>query len=490
MKKNKIIIFAVELILCVGVYAQRQEVRSSSDTTRNMGERNIGWIRSHILDNWFIEAQFGGQLYYGFEDRKGPFFDRLTPQVEGHVGRWVFPMLGYRFVAGMGRGRGFVTTESYDAYRPFHGYGTSYGTSGGGDALGGYYWPVDGDNTLYMQKWNYVHGGADLLINLSFLKKYNKIDLKSKWNHIAYAGVDIRVGLSENHPEIAQESNRAAEGHIGYILRYNLNKHFALYGDIRLSIIEGAFDRELVPNVEFMRPDLMLNGHLGLTFDFNFRREAKRRQYYMERGVLTYGNEMPKHVAFVQVEDVKYIRIMDTLTLYNIDTLMDENAQAKVDSLQKELDKIMDDARGIPADMPLDSILQKQMLPYEMVFFDLDKWDIRASEEMKIARMARLMKAYPNQKFILSGSADAKTGTVKRNIFLGHTRADVVYNQLTIKYGIKPEQLTREYLGGIADYDPYPLNRTTVIIMDHPAVRRAFEKMKSQRKAGSGVAEF
>ena len=46
MKKRKIIIFAVELILCVGVYAQRQEVRSSSDTTRNMGERNIAGGRT------------------------------------------------------------------------------------------------------------------------------------------------------------------------------------------------------------------------------------------------------------------------------------------------------------------------------------------------------------------------------------------------------------------------------------------------------------
>ena len=100
------------------------------------------------------------------------------------------------------------------------------------------------------------------------------------------------------------------------------------------------------------------------------------------------------------------------------------------------------------------------------------------------------MKAYPDKKFILYGSADSKTGTKKRNDFLSKNRADVIYNRLIIEYGIKPEQMRREYLGGILDYDPFILNRTTVIIMDHPAVERAFNEMKPQRKAGGNVVEF
>ena len=100
------------------------------------------------------------------------------------------------------------------------------------------------------------------------------------------------------------------------------------------------------------------------------------------------------------------------------------------------------------------------------------------------------MKAFPEYTFTLYGSADSKTGTVKRNEFLSHQRADTVYNKLINQYGIPASQLRREYMGGILDYDPYPLNRATVIIMDHPAVRRAFEEMKSQRKAGGGITEY
>ena len=100
------------------------------------------------------------------------------------------------------------------------------------------------------------------------------------------------------------------------------------------------------------------------------------------------------------------------------------------------------------------------------------------------------MKAYPDKTFYLYGSADSKTGTVKRNDFLSKNRADIVYNRLILEYGIPEKQLKREYLGGILDYDPFILNRTTVIIMDHPAVREGFEKMKAQRKAGGNVVEY
>ena len=119
-----------------------------------------------------------------------------------------------------------------------------------------------------------------------------------------------------------------------------------------------------------------------------------------------------------------------------------------------------------------------------MVFFERDKWDILPSEEMKIDKMSRIMKAYPDETFILSGSADAKTGTIERNDFLSHMRADVIYNKLVDEYGIDPNRLKREYLGGILDYTPFQLNRTTVIMMDHPAVQKAFKEMKTKGQIG------
>ena len=179
--------------------------------------------------------------------------------------------------------------------------------------------------------------------------------------------------------------------------------------------------------------------------------------------------------------------MIDTIMVYRTEYIDDSVIIEIVDSLQTTLDSVLHVNIAIPEETPLDSIFYNQLLPYEMVFFDLDKWDIRPSEEMKIAKMARIMKAYPDRIFILTGSADAKTGTVKRNDFLSKNRADVIFNKLVLEYGIPESQMRREYLGGIMDYDPFPLNRTTVIIMDHPAVRKAFEEMRARRKAGGGV---
>ncbi len=201
---------------------------------------------------------------------------------------------------------------------------------------------------------------------------------------------------------------------------------------------------------------------------------------------------MPKFVRYIQQEDMEVVKITEVTHIIYYDTIDDSISIRQLDTIITRLDSIPKfvPRDSIPEDELLDSILLKRMLPYEMVFFDLDKWDIRPREEMKIAKMARIMKAYPDKKFILYGSADSKTGTKKRNDFLSKNRADVIYNRLIIEYGIKPEQMRREYLGGILDYDPFILNRTTVIIMDHPAVERAFNEMKSQRKAGGNVVEF
>ena len=141
-------------------------------------------------------------------------------------------------------------------------------------------------------------------------------------------------------------------------------------------------------------------------------------------------------------------------------------------------------------DEALKEILLNQLLPYEMVFFELDRWDVLPEEEGKIAKMATIMKAFPEEKFILTGSADSKTGTVARNQFLSEHRADTVYSVLVNKYGVNPDQLTRNYLGGILEYQPFVLNRTTVIIMDNPIVAKAFEEMKKEGRAGGGEVKI
>ena len=119
--------------------------------------------------------------------------------------------------------------------------------------------------------------------------------------------------------------------------------------------------------------------------------------------------------------------------------------------------------------------------------FEKDKWDILPSEEAKIEKMAYIMNLYPDFPFILAGSADSKTGSITRNEILSKRRANIIRDTLINHYGIAPERLTCQYRGGILDYLPIQLNRSTIIIMDHPYVKRLFEEIKKQGQAGGGT---
>lgn len=496
MRKTVLTIVILFLATSISTAQQRREVHSSRDSIRTTGLHEIGWMHSHLLDNWFLEVNGGGQMYFGFEDNKAKPLDRITPKSEVHLGHWLFPSIGLRGNLGMADARGFISLDSYMAQRTYltRDFGTCWGLStsdttiGGYNirgSMGGYYHPYD-DNLL-IQKWRYLYGGFDVLINLSYLKRMDNVRLDRRRTNILYAGFHIRYGITEKHPEkINQSTNAANEGHIGYICNWNIIGGLNFKTDIRLSIMEGDFDRERIEGVEKFGPDLEVSFLAGLSYDFNLRTNKARRRYYVERGKIDYAtNRVPRFIALKQIEDVIHVTRTDTILLYQKYEKDSPEIAEYLDSLRREVEKA-----PISENTPLDSILINHMLPYEMVFFDLDKWDIRPSEEMKIARMAQVMKAYPNSIFHLYGSADAKTGTFKRNTFLSHNRADMVYNRLILEYGIPARQLRRDYLGGINDFEPFILNRTTVIIMDHPTVQKAFLEMKSQHKAGGKYVDM
>lgn len=515
--KKVFMILATLTLLCGSALAQKEVLKSTIDTSRHRGEHGVGWIRSHIADNWTLSIQGGSNIYMGYEDYKGPLLDRPGLNFSFNAGRWIFPVVGIRFGAGFAKSHGFISADSYLAHRSdcIRDYGNCEGSGGvitnvGGTpitgALGGYFWTVDGGDELLSQNWRYAHAGADFMVNISYLRPYDKVVIDNKWSHIVYLGYNIRVGLSEDNPEKYsnfighstsgnfkgfKNTNFANEGHIGYICKYAISKHLNLHADIRLSIIEGDFDRERIPNVEKIGPDMELGVFGGITYDFNLRSDEARLTYYIKKGILTpNATEAPKFNAYVQVEDVDIIQRIDTLLIVLTDTIDDIRHIEYKRTIEKEVEEMKRRFEELPTSTPLDVILSRRLLPYEMVFFELDKWNIQPTEEMKIAKMARIMKAFPDYKFTLYGSADSKTGTVSRNDFLSHNRADVVYRKLVQQYGIPEEQLQRVYMGGILDYDPFELNRATVIIMEHPAVRAEFEKMRSQRKAGGGVTEY
>lgn len=458
-------------------YVAQGRAYHADDTTVVNGQHGVGWIRSHFFDDWFFELQGGGQLYYGTDDRKGAFMDRLTGNAEFHFGRRIFPMFGFRGGIGYGYAHGFLDKDLLSSTNT-GGIGQCGTDPITGNPLGGYYYSYNDD--LLIQKWKYYYAGADLFLDLAIFKGSEFYDPLKPWNNIIYGGSHTKFGLSE-----ADIRNHRTEAHLGYICKYNFKSGLGLFLDARVSFIERLFDREWVSSVESagFGVDPIVNIQLGVLYKFHIRTENERNMFELKKRTDTTTATI-RHFTYVKMEETYTLSMIDTLIKYEQINTPTPEMQKKIDNLVDSINADNERRKRRVENMPLDSILLNQLLPYEMVFFELDKWDILPSEEMKIDKMARIMKAYPNEKFILTGSADSKTGTVKRNDFLSHNRADIVYNRLINEYNVPEEQLRREYLGGILDYKPFYLNRCTVIIMDHPAVQKAFNEMKQSGQAG------
>lgn len=460
--------------------------------------QGIGWVRSPFGDNWYLQIQGGGQLYYGLEDRLGPWYSRLTFNGEVKLGRWVFPMLGYRLGAGYGYAHGFLSKETYEQYRNHIQTSTGHGQHE--PYLSGYYWTYNND--LLIQKWKYYYLYPEIVINLSYAKEY---DPHQPWMTWVYFGPSLYFGQSEGYigpegmvnPDV--DPNRGAEVHLGLLEKFQVTPQLHMYFDLRASAMQRTFDREWVHGKEtpLAVADLVLNAHVGVDYNFHFRSEAKRTEWYRNTidSNATIANNIPRHIYTAQQVSIKVLNYMDTIFAYDTldafsaeyDSIMmhraRKRAQDAIDSMRLAFEQNCQEAT-------LDDILGKHLLPYEMVFFELDKWNILPNEELKIAKMASIMRSFPDAKFLLIGSADSKTGTVKRNQFLSENRSDVVYERLVNVYGIDPSQLKQVYMGGILDFDPYQLNRATVIIMDHPKVMEEFQRLKAQRKAGGSTVEY
>ncbi len=76
----------------------------------------------------------------------------------------------------------------------------------------------------------------------------------------------------------------------------------------------------------------------------------------------------------------------------------------------------------------------------DRVFFDFDKYSLRAKARQTLERQATLFKNNPGVKMILQGHADER-GTRDYNLALGERRASAAKNYL-VALGINPNRIT------------------------------------------------
>ena len=101
------------------------------------------------------------------------------------------------------------------------------------------------------------------------------------------------------------------------------------------------------------------------------------------------------------------------------------------------------------------------------VFFLINKWDIRPSEQQKVKDVADYLKRYPASKVNLCGYADVQTGNNEINDRLGKNRVNAVKDALVQQYGIPESRIITDSKG--SRVQPFPVNednRVTICICE------------------------
>lgn len=116
---------------------------------------------------------------------------------------------------------------------------------------------------------------------------------------------------------------------------------------------------------------------------------------------------------------------------------------------------------------PVKPVVEKVEPLRRDIFFVINKYEIRPSEESKVADIAKYLNDNPKAKVALCGYADRGTGNDEINDRLGRQRVEVVKDMLIKKYNISADRISTDSKG--AREQPFAINeqnRVTIAIAE------------------------
>mgnify|MGYP002625897075 CR=1 FL=1 len=134
-------------------------------------------------------------------------------------------------------------------------------------------------------------------------------------------------------------------------------------------------------------------------------------------------------------------------------------------------------AYSIPPENVFDALLlanQSMDVPFTIIYFDLNKHDIRPDSYKRLQNFAKRAVALGDTaEFFVIGAADAETGNPKINLRLSQLRCKETSNVLVRKLGIDATQLLNVPMGGIAGSGEK--NRMAMVILKVPGTESIVE---------------
>ncbi len=428
MKKLLVLIASAALFVPASVFAQVTVERSEDENTITIVENTpteTGYVTTTTVmeknsvftngfwHNWQISAGLGTQTFYGDNDwkvaKKVPEMF-VFPTVDLYLTKWASPSFG------VGLGVNWAPFKGLYQSNPVWQNTKRDIVANFISSQKELYTKADGkyaSEQLAYQKGSYLDvfalAHADLMNIFGGYKPDRFFDID------AYAGGGVIFGFADSG------NVHDATFNAGLMNTFRLTEQLRLLLNIRGALIGDAFDGEAYMNeptkahwLANHKFDGIIGATLGLTYDI--------------------GKEYSKW------------RLADRISVYHYD--------------KETITKIVKDT--VYVDKPI--ITAEVPEVWFHINFIVDRWDISKKELVNINAVADLIKSTPKTKYLVCGYADKQTATPAHNLMLSENRANAVYDALVKEFGVDPNQLIKDYKGGV-DYMFYNMKELSRCVM-------------------------
>lgn len=291
-------------------------------------------------------------------------------------------------------------------------FGLRAGVSGW-ESKGGWVTP----QTVY--KYNYFQGNVDAMFDLSTL--FCKYNPKRVFNAYGFAGIGINrasgnddaVALGNKGYELKylwDDSKILPVGRLGLGTNLRLSDHVFFNIEVNANILSDKYNSKKAGN-----PDFQFNALAGFTFKFG--KTSKR------------------------IEPTRY-----------------EPTPVVVEPVKEEPKPVV-----VKTEEPTKEVIAALR---ENIFFNINSSVIRTTEESKVKAVIEYLNKYPEAKVVVTGYADAATGTPKINQRMSQKRTDRVVETLKSQ-GIAADRIKPDYKGDtMQPFEKVAENRVVICVAE------------------------
>ena len=396
-------ILLIAAALFVGAVSFAQETNLDAEGNIQKGP----YETNGFWDNWFV----GGGIGVSTVADSPVYIARKLFTGNGAVGNFFatpkFPFFGEIFA-----GKWFE--PSYGVRASFAGVGTAAPVYGG----------ADNDVT-------YVEFRGDILLNvLNLWKGYSATRV---FNPVLYASLGL-----------AKSNGLSPAAGFGFMPQFKLGEKLGAYIDIRWQLVDAKAFGYLNTGAP---SDLggLYSGSLGLTYAFDRTDWTRKSSTVAAYAAAVAAAEAAAAQAKAAADAAKAA------------------AEAQQEKATQEVEQVKEELAVAQNQSNYDGLFDEPIIAY----FQIGKSTLSSLEKEHVKYVAKnLIARGENVKFTLSGNADSKTGTAKRNMELSKERADYVYKMMTEELGIDGSRFTVKYNGGNDIFDSPELNRAVIIEKD------------------------